>query len=156
MARRRSAPSPVNSDSEDDSEGDPMDVDDGDDDSDDTASDSSGETDLTDPADYGGDGKNGTSELTDLLADDEHPSEYYMEMMNNLDGSLLQYDEYAPNSLKLLDRIEQEWFKFCACVKQDPKEMYQRMDVQKLYTFFSWVLNQRRGKDERRQQRLKY
>ncbi|OJD28093.1 hypothetical protein ACJ73_00490 [Blastomyces percursus] len=50
-------------------------------------------------------------------------------MMSNLDQSLLQYDEYAPTSLKLLDRIEQEWFKFCASVKQNPKEMYQQMDV---------------------------
>lgn len=118
MARRRSVPSLVNCDSEDDSEKETMDVDD-DDNSDDTASDSSRETDLTDPADFGEDRpaddgedcQNDAEDLAGLLADDEHPPEYYMEIMNNLDESLLQYDEYAPNSLKLLDRIEQEWFK---------------------------------------------
>ncbi|EDN06867.1 predicted protein [Histoplasma mississippiense (nom. inval.)] len=147
MARGHRVPSPVDSDSEED----PMDDGDGDDDddSDGTASDSSGETDLTDPADYGEDGKNDASDLAGLLAGDEHLPEYP-------DGSLLQYDEYAPNSRKLLDRIEQEWFKFCACVKRDPKEMYQRMDVKMLYTFFRWVLNQRRGKGGRRRQGLKY
>lgn len=34
--------------------------------------------------------------------------------------------------------------------------MYQRIDVHKLYAFFNWVLNQRRGKDGRRRQGLKY
>ncbi|OJD11103.1 hypothetical protein AJ78_08053 [Emergomyces pasteurianus Ep9510] len=111
MARRRRVPSPVDSDSGEDTMDVDVDEDDGDgddDDSDGTASDSSGETDLTDPADYGEDGKNDASDLTGLLAGDEHLPEYYMDMMTDPDGSLLQYDEYAPNSRKLLDRIEQE------------------------------------------------
>ncbi|KAL2373336.1 hypothetical protein RJ035_006031 [Blastomyces gilchristii] len=107
MARRHRIPSPVDSDSEEDM----MDVDDSDgddDDSDGTASDSGGETDLTDPVDYREDGKNDASNLAGLLAGDEHLPEYYMEMMTDPDGSLLQYNEYAPSSWKLLDCIEQE------------------------------------------------
>lgn len=34
--------------------------------------------------------------------------------------------------------------------------MYRRMDVRTLYTFFNWVLNQRRGKGGRRRQGLKF
>ncbi|PGG95045.1 hypothetical protein AJ79_10301 [Helicocarpus griseus UAMH5409] len=159
MVRRHSAQSPLMGD--DDSEEDKMDVDDDNDndasyDSDSTASNSGGETDLTDPADYDEGGKNDAHDLAGLLADDEHPPEYYMEMLNSGDESLLQYNEYANNSLKLLGRIEQEWLNFCTFVKKDPKEMYQQMDVKKLYTFFDWVLNQRRGKDGRRRQGLKY
>ncbi|EGC46846.1 C2H2 finger domain-containing protein [Histoplasma capsulatum var. duboisii H88] len=159
MARRRSVPPTVNRARHHDRKGDPMDVDDDDDDgygSDGTASKSSEETDLTDPADYGEDSEGDASDLAGLLADDEHPPEHYMEMMADTNGSLLQYNEYAANSLKLLDRIEQEWFKFCAYLKREPKDMYQRMDVQMLYAFFSWVLNQRRGKGGRRRQGLKY
>ncbi|KKZ63957.1 hypothetical protein EMCG_01711 [[Emmonsia] crescens] len=124
--------SPVDSDS--DSGEDTMDVDDGDgddDDSDGTASDSSGETNLTDPADYREDGKNDASDLAGLLAGNKHLPELYGYR------SSLQYNEYMPNSRKLLDRIEQEWFKFCACIKLDPKETYQWMDIKKFYTFFS-------------------
>ncbi|EQL30678.1 hypothetical protein BDFG_06832 [Blastomyces dermatitidis ATCC 26199] len=112
MAGRRRVPSPVNSYSEEDQ----MDVNnsDGDNDySDAMASDfnSSEETDLMDPADYREDSKNDTSDLTGLLAGDEHLSEYYVNMMTNSDRSLLQYNEYMPNSWKLLNRVEQEWFK---------------------------------------------
>ncbi|OJD11104.1 hypothetical protein AJ78_08054 [Emergomyces pasteurianus Ep9510] len=46
--------------------------------------------------------------------------------------------------------------RFCACVKLNLKKTYQRMNVKKLYTFFSWVLNQRHDKGGRRCQRLKY
>ncbi|OJD22915.1 hypothetical protein ACJ73_05741 [Blastomyces percursus] len=153
MVHRRSAPSPVNSDN--DSEEDMMDVDDSDGSyhSVSTASNSSRETNLTDPNKGG---QNDANDLAGLLADDEHPPEYYRKMLNSGDESLLQCDEYANNSLKLFNRVKQEWFKFCTCVKEDPKEMYRRIDVNKLYTFFNWVLNQRRGKDGRRRQGLKY
>ncbi|KAL2372712.1 hypothetical protein RJZ57_002838 [Blastomyces gilchristii] len=83
MAHRHRVPSPIDSDSEEDT----MDVDDDDgkdDDSDGTASDSSGETDLTDSVDYRKDSKNDISNLTDLLTGDEHLSEFCACIKQNL------------------------------------------------------------------------
>ncbi|KAL2360532.1 hypothetical protein RJZ56_006595, partial [Blastomyces dermatitidis] len=37
---------------------------------------------ATDPADYNKQGKNNTHDLAGLLADNEHPPEYYMKMLN--------------------------------------------------------------------------
>ncbi|KAL2376344.1 uncharacterized protein BDCG_16629 [Blastomyces dermatitidis ER-3] len=63
---------------------------------------------ATDPADYNKQGKNNTHDLAGLLADNEHPPEYYMKMLNSGNKSLLQYNEYTDNSPKLLSHIEQE------------------------------------------------
>ncbi|EER42759.1 conserved hypothetical protein [Histoplasma capsulatum H143] len=110
-----------------DRKGDSMDMDDDDNDgyeSDSIASKSSKKTNLTDSADYGEDSEKDTSNLAGLLTDDEHPLEYYMEMMADTNESLLQYNEYAANSLKLLNCIEQEWFNTDpqpTCIPDDSK-----------------------------------
>ncbi|EGC45046.1 conserved hypothetical protein [Histoplasma capsulatum var. duboisii H88] len=102
-------PSTVNCACHHDRKGDPMNMDDNNDNgygSDGMASKFSEETDLMDSADYGEDSKRDTSDLAGLLMDDEHPLEHYMEMMADMNESLLQYNEYAANSLKLLDYIK--------------------------------------------------
>ncbi|ODH12770.1 hypothetical protein ACO22_07933, partial [Paracoccidioides brasiliensis] len=65
-------------------------------------------TDLTDSIDYRKDSKNDVSNLTNLLADDKHLSEYYIQMMIDSDEFLLQYNEHTSHSPKLLNHIEQK------------------------------------------------
>ncbi|EGC42806.1 conserved hypothetical protein [Histoplasma capsulatum var. duboisii H88] len=107
-------PSTVNCTHHHDRKGDPMDMNDDDNngyESNGTASKSSKKTDLMNSADYEKDSEEDTSNLASLLADDKHPLKHYMEMMANTNRSLLQYNEYTANSLKLLNCIEQKWFK---------------------------------------------
>ncbi|KAF3481524.1 uncharacterized protein GIQ15_04283 [Arthroderma uncinatum] len=137
-----------------------------------SSSDASGETSITVPDEDededgdayidAGDGEDDAGEqqaaddLAELLADNNHSREFYLKQLNTLDGNSFQCEEYAPKSLELLDRVEREWLNFCAYLKKDVKEMYLKVDVVKIYTFFHWSLNQRRGKDGRRRQGLQY
>ncbi|KAK2747767.1 hypothetical protein FQN57_001797 [Myotisia sp. PD_48] len=75
-----------------------------------TNSHASEETDLTDVEDIDEEGQD-LDDLAELLADNEHPPDYYLNLMENIDESLLDCNEYADTSLHLLDRIEREWFK---------------------------------------------
>ncbi|EER36770.1 conserved hypothetical protein [Histoplasma capsulatum H143] len=51
------------------------------------------------------------SDDTVFKFNDEHPLKHYMKMIADTNESLLQYNEYVTNSLKLLNCIEQKWFK---------------------------------------------
>lgn len=46
-------------------------------------------------------------------------------------------------------------YSYCKFLKSDAKAMYQQLDYRVLYTFFDWMLNQRRGKNGRRRQGIK-
>ncbi|OJD22957.1 hypothetical protein ACJ73_05688 [Blastomyces percursus] len=46
-------------------------------------------------------------------------------------------------------------YSYCKFLKTDAMSMYQQLDYRVLYTFFDWMLNQRRGKNGRRRQGIK-
>lgn len=47
-------------------------------------------------------------------------------------------------------------YSYCVFLKADENQMYQQLNYRVLYTFFYWMLNQRRGKEGRRRQGIKY
>ncbi|EDN08224.1 predicted protein [Histoplasma mississippiense (nom. inval.)] len=171
MARRRGSvvPSPIVSDDSDDSDEFMMDTDS------DVDSDASGETDITTPIHHG-DGKKekekleeeeeeeeeekedeqqDIDDLAELLTENNHSPEHYLNMMQTIDLSRTECVNYAIGTLALQDRIRQEWLSYCKFLKSDAKAMYQQLDYRVLYTFFDWMLNQRRGKNGRRRQGIK-
>jgi hypothetical protein len=44
-----------------------------------------------------------------LLADEDHPPEYYLEQLNTFDEAEYAKEDYKPSSTRLLDRIEEQW-----------------------------------------------
>ncbi|KAK2740142.1 hypothetical protein FQN57_006257 [Myotisia sp. PD_48] len=68
------------------------------------ASDKSDLTNLTDPDDYMNGEEEDTkdaNDLAELLADNEHPPEYYLGLLTAVDDSLLKYTPYAPSSVEV-------------------------------------------------------
>ncbi|KAH2975874.1 hypothetical protein KXV25_006790 [Aspergillus fumigatus] len=106
----------------------------------------------TDPTelDEGEDQLRDASDVAQLFADNEHPPEYYIQQLENFDETVYTQEDYSEGTLLLLNRVEQKWFQFCACIRRDPQEEYLRLSIGILYTFLDWVLNLRRGKDGRR------
>ena len=70
------------------------------------------ETDLTDTDDdleetiHDGEDSN----LIRLLADNEHPPEYYIRQLEEFDESEYTKQDYSDGSTQLLDRIEGQWY----------------------------------------------
>ena len=65
----------------------------------------SSSTDLTD-VDTGSDDDD---DRAWLLADEDHPPEYYLEQLNTFDEAEYAKEDYKPSSTRLLDRIEEQW-----------------------------------------------
>jgi hypothetical protein len=59
------------------------------------------ETDLTNPAD--------ADDLGDLLADNTHPPEYYIQLAEGFNETEDAKEDYSPGTTLLLDRIEGQW-----------------------------------------------
>jgi len=60
------------------------------------------ETDLTDPTDV--------ADSAWLLADNDHPPEYYLQLAEDFDETEDAREDYSPGTTILLDRIEEQWF----------------------------------------------
>ena len=60
------------------------------------------ETDLTDPTDV--------ADSTWLLADDDHPPEYYLQLAEDFDEMEDAKEDYSLGITRLLDLIEEQWF----------------------------------------------
>lgn len=61
------------------------------------------ETDLTDPIDI--------ADSAWLLADNDHPPEYYLRLAEEFDETEDAKEDYKPGTTILLDGIEEQWFK---------------------------------------------
>jgi len=60
------------------------------------------ETDLTDPTDV--------ADSAWLLADNDHPPEYYLQLAEDFNETEDAREDYSPGTTVLLDRIEEQWF----------------------------------------------
>jgi len=60
------------------------------------------ETDLTDPIDV--------ADSAWLLADNDHPPEYYLQLAEDFDETEDAKEDYSLGTTLLLDRIEEQWF----------------------------------------------
>ncbi|KAF1809568.1 C2H2 finger domain protein [Eremomyces bilateralis CBS 781.70] len=85
-----------------------------------------------------------------LLEGNEHPPEYYNQLLDNFDDSEYTKEDYSDGTTVLLDRSEAQWNQYCAYTGKDPKKMYQAISINVLHNFFHWLLSQRRGKEGRR------
>ncbi|KAI9889389.1 MAG: hypothetical protein M1814_005325 [Vezdaea aestivalis] len=89
-----------------------------------------------------------TNELA--LDEQDHPPEYYLTCAKTIDTSELVGEDYAPSSTEQLDRIDTLWRQYCAYTNRDSQSTFSNLSIGDLYSFFTWMLNQRRGKDGRR------
>ncbi|KAJ9656079.1 hypothetical protein H2201_008651 [Coniosporium apollinis] len=119
-----------------------------------TDADAGHETDLTD-ADTDADGDEGVTNRAWLLADQDHPPEYYLKQLEEFDDSEFTKEDYAAGSTLLLDRIEEQWCQYCTYIGIDPEKTYRIVSIKLLYSFFDWLLNQRRGKGGRKRRGTK-
>ncbi|KAF1814282.1 hypothetical protein P152DRAFT_465179 [Eremomyces bilateralis CBS 781.70] len=85
-----------------------------------------------------------------LLEGNEHPPEYYNQLLDDFDDSEYTKEDYSDGTTLLLDRSEAQWYQYCAYIGKDPKKMYQTISINVLHNFFHWLLSQRRGKEGRR------
>jgi hypothetical protein len=82
------------------------------------------ETDLTDDSDVDdaeGTGSDGEKyDSARLLADNEHPPEYYLRQQEEFEESEYTRQDYSGGSMLLLDRIEEQWYQYAdLCVVSD-------------------------------------
>jgi hypothetical protein len=66
-------------------------------------------TDATDVSTSRSVGNGDATRIADLLADNEHPPEYYIEQWQNGDETEYLKQDYSPGTTVLLDRIEEQW-----------------------------------------------
>jgi len=123
------------------------------------------ETDFTDPM--------AIADSAWLLADDDRPPEYYIQLAEGFDETEDAKEDYKPSTTALLDRIEEQWFlevdsslstcsvgltacRFCRYIRKDPHEAYQTVYAGLLFSFFDWLLSQKKDKRGRRKPGTKH
>jgi hypothetical protein len=68
------------------------------------------EVDVDADKDGDGDENHDISDLAELFADNKHSPEYYIQQLENFDEAVYTKENHCPNSKKLLDQFEQQWF----------------------------------------------
>jgi hypothetical protein len=106
-----------------------------------------------------------------LLADNEHPPDYYIQGFEHFDETEYTQEDYSRGTTRLLDRSEQQWnqlvpdqsfqilltfVRFCAYTRRDPQKDLQNITLNIIHGFFDWLLNQKRGKNGRRMRGTKH
>jgi hypothetical protein len=103
--------------------------------------------------------------------DNVHPPEYYINQEDEFDEAEFDTEDYGDNTLVLFDVIKDRWhpwvhyallsscvvaslidfpYRYCKYVRKDPERSIRAITLPLLYSFFDWMLDQRRGKGGRR------
>ncbi|KAH8652841.1 C2H2 finger domain protein [Ilyonectria robusta] len=94
-------------------------------------------------------------DLTQLL-DNVHPPEYYHRIAAEVNEGALDGQDYSPGTEKLLNAVEEHWQLFCNKNKfGNPHECLQSISVGILASFFTWRLDLKTGKDDRKMKGIK-
>ncbi|KAH8654664.1 hypothetical protein BGZ61DRAFT_524198 [Ilyonectria robusta] len=94
-------------------------------------------------------------DLTQLL-DNVHPPEYYQRIAAEVNEGALDGQDYSTGTEKLLNAVEEHWQLFCNKNKfGNPHECLQSVSVGILASFFTWRLDLKTGKDDRKMKGIK-
>ncbi|KAB8222978.1 hypothetical protein BDV33DRAFT_201117 [Aspergillus novoparasiticus] len=110
------------------------------------------DTDPTEP-DLDEDQLKDAGDVAQLFADNEHSPDYYLQQLAEFDESVYTQEDYSKGTTALLDQVEARWkhpVGFCACLRKDPEQEFQKLSIAIQHTFLGWALNLRRGKIGRR------
>ncbi|KAF2682551.1 hypothetical protein K458DRAFT_307420 [Lentithecium fluviatile CBS 122367] len=110
------------------------------------------DTDLTDVNAFAN--KNDEDEAW-LSPNEDHPPEHYLQQLETFDEQEYTKEDYADSSTRLLDRMEDQWNQCWTYLRKDHYRAYATVSVATLYTFFDWLLGQRRGKGGRKRRGTK-
>ncbi|KAF2415628.1 hypothetical protein EJ08DRAFT_673832 [Tothia fuscella] len=58
-----------------------------------------------------------------LLGDNDHPPEYYLRQLDELDETEYTEQDYSDGSTLLLNRIEEQWRQYCEYIRKDPNSL---------------------------------
>ncbi|KAH7012484.1 C2H2 finger domain protein [Microdochium trichocladiopsis] len=89
-------------------------------------------------------------DLADLLGA-AHPPEFYQRIAEQVDDSDLDTQDYSPGTERLLDAVEDHWQRFCRGNGfGDPCRRLKSIYLGILVSFFTWRLDLKTGKDDRK------
>ncbi|PVH92773.1 C2H2 finger domain protein [Periconia macrospinosa] len=118
------------------------------------------DTDLTDveicsdDEDHKLDGDIGEEES--FFDDGLHSPAYYIQQLEAFDEQEYTKEDYKDGTTRLMDRMEDQWHKCWKCLGRERFRNYETVSVGTLFTFFDWLLGQRRGKKGRRLRGTKF
>ncbi|KAF1967816.1 hypothetical protein BU23DRAFT_583589 [Bimuria novae-zelandiae CBS 107.79] len=86
-----------------------------------------------------------------LSPNEDYPPEYYLQQLETFDEQDYTKEDYKDSSTRLID-LHRCW----TYLGKDQNRAYSTVSVSTLYTFFDWLLSQRRGKGGRRRRGTKH
>ncbi|KAF2875770.1 hypothetical protein BDV95DRAFT_626203 [Massariosphaeria phaeospora] len=90
------------------------------------------------------------------LTDDETCSDKDGKMLDTFDEEEYTREDYTESSTRLLNRIENQWKECWTSLQRRDVASYKTVTIGTLLTFFTWLLDQRQGKDGRKRRGIKF
>ncbi|KAK7408613.1 hypothetical protein QQX98_009215 [Neonectria punicea] len=92
-------------------------------------------------------------DILDILDDAIHPPEYYRRIAEEINDGDFEEQDYSPGTERLLNAVEEHWQrenKF-----GDPDRCLESISLGLLASFFTWRLDLKTGKEDRRMKGIK-